>query len=284
MQMLSKEDIQTFEDESRILLQGNEFIYLLPHADIRDCVLNYMIGFPTEENKRFGVVPHMGAMLFIAHNTKGISLTLYGNVAKPSFVDDLSGVLITITFQPAGLYALTGINQRDLKGETVPFETVSYQLNQSISEAIETAESIHELVVKLDNLFLETAKVAYPPQVKSAIGRIIACSGNTNVKRISDETHYSERQLNRLFIQHVGVSIKGFLRLVRVGNAFHLLENGDDSMTVISDTLGFNSLSHFIRDFKALAGFTPQEYRNVMNDFNEKQQARGEVENRKLTV
>ena len=101
--MFSKEDIQaknlqTLEEEKRILLQGNEFIYLLPHPDIRDCVSNYMIAFPTEENRKYGVVPHMGAMLFIEHNASGLFLTLYGNVAKPSFVDNLSGVLMIITF------------------------------------------------------------------------------------------------------------------------------------------------------------------------------------------
>jgi len=287
--MISKEELQTknlqaFEEEKRILLQGNEFIYLLPHPDIRDCISNYMIGFPTEENNRYGVVPHMGAMLFIEHTIKGLSLTLYGNVAKPSFVDNLSGVLMIITFQPAGLYALTGINQRDLTSETVPFETVNHHLNQLISEAIETTESIHELVIKLDHLFLKKAKMAYPSQLKLAIQNIIDCSGNTTVKRVSDETHYSERQLNRLFVQHVGVSIKGFLRLVRVGNAFQLLERNHDSMTIISDKLGFNSLSHFIHDFKALSGFTPQEYRNVMIDFNEKQQTIGDEDNRSLIM
>jgi len=287
--MFSKEDIQAknlqaLEEEQRILLQGNEFIYLLPHTDVRDCVSNYMIAFPTEENNRYGVVPHVGAMLFIEHNAKGLFLTLYGNVAKPSFVDNLSGVLMIITFQPAGLYALTGINQSDLTSETVPFEAVNCHLNKLMSEVIETAKTVHELVVNLDTLFLEQTKVAYPSQLKFAIQNIIDCSGNTTVKGVSGETHYSERQLNRLFVQHVGVSIKGFLRLVRVGNAFQLLESNLDTMTVISDTLGFNSLSHFIRDFKALSGFTPQEYRNVMIDFNEKQQTVGDEDNRGLII
>ena len=281
---LQDKSLQEYEKEKRILLRGNEIIYLLPHSDIRDCVLNYMIAFPTEENKKYGVVPHIGAMLFIQHNAQGLFLTLYGNVAKPAFVDNLSGVLVIITFWPTGLYALTGINQNDLTSETVPFEAVDYQLNTLISKAIKTAESIHELVAKLDTLFLEQAKVAYPPQVRFAIQSIIDCSGNTTVKKISDAAHYSERQLNRFFVQYVGTSIKRFLRLVRVGNAFRLLESSHDNITAISDILGFNSLSHFIRDFKALSGFTPQEYRNVMNNFNEKQQAIKDADNRNLII
>ena len=287
--MFSKEDLQNkslqpLEEENRILLQGNEFIYLLPNSDIRDCVSNYMIAFPTEENNRYGVVPHMSAMLFIEHNIEELSLTLYGNVAKPSFVDNLSGVLIIITFQPTGLYALTGINQSDLTSETIPFEVVNSELNTTISKAIKTAKDIYELVMKLDTLFMEKMKAAYPLQLKSAIQNIIDCHGNTTVKKVADEAHYSERQLNRLFVQHIGVSIKGFLRLVRVNNAFQLLENGHDNMTGISDTLGFNSLSHFIRDFKALSGFTPQEYRNVMSDFNEKQQTVRNEDTRNLII
>lgn len=278
--MLSKNSLQPpnlflLQEEKRILLQGNDFINLLPHADIKNCISNYMIGFPTEENNSYGLVPHTGAMLFIQHDASNLSLTLYGNLAKPSFIDNLTGVLIIITFQPAELYTLTGVDQSSLTSETIPFEAVNPALNRLITKAIKTAENIQELVVELDTLFLEKAKAAYPSQVKFAIQKMLDCLGNTTVKKISAETHYSERQLNRFFVQHVGVSIKGFLRLVRVGNAFQLLENNHASITSISDLLGFNSISHFIRDFKALSGFTPQQYRNIMKDFNEKQQTVG---------
>jgi len=68
-----------------------------------------------------------------------------------------------------------------------------------------------------------------------------------------------------------------------VGNALELFKNShDDNMTAISDALGFYNLSHFIHDFKALCSFTPQEYCNIMIDFNQEQQTVGDNDSRNL--
>lgn len=37
-------------------------------------------------------------------------------------------MMVTIEFRPAGLYAITGINQNELKDGTFPFEAVNYAL------------------------------------------------------------------------------------------------------------------------------------------------------------
>lgn len=109
--------------------------------------------------------------------------------------------------------------------------------------------------------------MAHHPQLILTLQTMINCTGNITVKRLSNDIYYSERQLNRMFNQQVGVSVKTFSRLIRINNAFDLLKKPNNSLTLVSDVMGFHDLSHFIRDFKSVCGVTPQEYRNNMSDF-----------------
>lgn len=272
--MLLKEDIQsknlqTFEDESRILLQGNNYVDLLPHADLKYYISFYTVTFPRYEDQPdyYPIVPHIGGMLFVANEQVGMSATLYGTLQSRSNVDHITGLLVIIFFEPLGLYALTGINQDELTSQNFPLVDLAPKLNKQVAEITENASTLYELMTSLDTVMLANMSKPYPPVLNSSTRNVINCLGNTTVKKVSADMNYSDRQLNRIFEKYIGVSIKSFLRLVRVANAFHLLEKSNDSLTFISETLGFYNLSHFVQDFKSLSGLTPQQYRNVMNDF-----------------
>ena len=217
----------------------------------------------------FTIMPSGCSTLTIAIDSSHLWIDLDGPTTKPYRVcnqADQPEILMTIEFKPAGLYALTGITQSELTDLTIPFEAVNPKLTKLISDIVEKAESIHALVSNLDMLLLENMYAAYHPQLKLTLQNIFDCAGNMTIKKLSDEIHYSERQLNRIFKQHVGVSAKPFSRLIRINNTFRLLKKYNH-LTVVSDMAGFHDLSHFIRDFKLVCGMTPQEYRNNMSDF-----------------
>jgi len=268
--MISKKDILTFGEKHRVLWQGNEFIYILPHPILRDYIANYTITFPTKEimSERYTAMPDGSAALAVEFDTKNLSATMFGPATKPYYIGyNPSEMLVIIEFHPAGFYQLIGISQNELTDQIVSFETVNTILCKLLYEAIEKAKDIHELVTNLDNLLLSSMNVNYHPQIKLILQSIIDSAGNTTLKGLSNEINYSERQLSRIFSQHVGVSVKFFSRLVRVNNSFRLLQNFENSITLVSNTMGFHDLSHFIHDFNSLCGITPQEYRNNMSDF-----------------
>jgi len=270
--MISIQDIHTFKETSRILLQANEFICLRPHPNLREYISNYNITFPTKNlmPAGFTAIPNGCATLSIEFDNKNLLVNLDGPITKPyiygSRMNQLK-MVVSIEFSPAGLFALTGITQSELTDITLPFDAVNPKLTQSISDLVEKAESVYEFVAGLDLLLLKNMYTAYHPQLKCALHNIITCAGNTSVKTLSDDIHYSERQLNRLFNQHIGVSAKSFSRLIRINKTFRLLKKPNHSIALISDDMGFHDLSHFVRDFKSVCGVTPQAYRNNMSDF-----------------
>ena len=175
--------------------------------------------------------------------------------------------MVIIFFEPLGLYSLTGINQDELTSQNFPLVDLDPNLNKQVAEITENANTLYELMTSLDAVMLANMNKPCPPVLNVSTRNVINYLGNTTVKKVSADMNYSDRQLNRIFEKYIGVSIKSFLRLVRVANAFHLLEKTNDSLSAISETLGFYNLSHFVQDFKSLSGLTPQQYRNVMNDF-----------------
>ncbi|MCL2563518.1 MAG: helix-turn-helix domain-containing protein [Oscillospiraceae bacterium] len=218
----------------------------------------------------FTAIPCGCATLSVERDDKGLSIHLDGPTAKPYMYGsqvNLLRMVVTIEFNPAGLYALTGINQNELADESLPFEAVNPKLSKSLSETVEKAHSVAELATDLDKLLLRHMYTAHHPQLLLSLQHILGSAGNVSVKKLADDIHYSERQLNRIFKQHVGISTKSFSKLVRINKTFRLLKKPNIGTAFISDVMGFHDLSHFIRDFKSVCGVTPGEYRNNMSDF-----------------
>ena len=61
------------------------------------------------------------------------------------------------------------------------------------------------------------------------------------------------------------MSFYKYLNQKRIENAERLLINPEVSVTEVSLSSGFTSLSSFIRMFKQIKGCTPSEYRTMYN-------------------
>jgi len=215
-------------------------------------------------------MPSGCATLTIENDGRNLYTYLDGPTTKPYIAGSQANqleMIVTIEFKPAGLFAITGVNQSEITDKTISFDVINPILNKLISDIVENTCSVLDLVSGLDMLLLENISAIHHPQLGLIFHNILSCAGNTTLKKLSEDIYYSERQLNRIFKQHVGVSAKSFARLIRINNAFRLLKRPGNSLTFVSDVTGFHDLSHFIRDFKMVCGVTPQEYRKNMSAF-----------------
>ncbi|MDO5602614.1 MAG: helix-turn-helix transcriptional regulator [Oscillospiraceae bacterium] len=199
-----------------------------------------------------------------------MSGNLFGPSTKPCMVGvsaNQSHMLLIIEFQPAGLFAFTGIEQKELTDRIIPFEMINAALNRFILETLESAASLEELIGLLDGRLLESLSAASPSELKLATKLMIERAGNISCKELSAAVYYSQRHLNRIFENYVGMNTKTFSRMVRINRAIRLMQDPQCSITCVSHESGFYDLSHFIHDFKSVCGMTPQAYRNNMSDF-----------------
>ena len=81
-------------------------------------------------------------------------------------------------------------------------------------------------------------------------------------KDLASLTGYHEYYLNRLFIEHTGMSMHKYILNLRINEAKRLLLNTDLSVGLISEKVGFHNNTHFSNYFKKATGLAPSQFRN----------------------
>ncbi len=98
------------------------------------------------------------------------------------------------------------------------------------------------------------------PRVRHVVTEIERRHGLVSIDDLSRDTGLTRRHLERQFQRQVGVSPKRLARIARFQRALRVLEDSSHSprpgaLTALD--CGYADQSHFVRDFRNLAGFAP---------------------------
>ena len=86
-------------------------------------------------------------------------------------------------------------------------------------------------------------------------------TGRISNAQIGADLNYNPNYLNKLMIQHMGMTLHQYVLKSRLDYAITLLHTTNRSVNDIALELGFHSLSHFSNYFKKETGTTPLLYR-----------------------
>ncbi|MNY47714.1 HTH-type transcriptional regulator YesS [compost metagenome] len=84
---------------------------------------------------------------------------------------------------------------------------------------------------------------------------------NLSITTISDEFDIHPSYLSRYFKEQVGDSLTDYINKLRMNKAVDLLKDDEILIKDISELVGCNSISTFIRLFKKYEGVAPSVYR-----------------------
>lgn len=107
--------------------------------------------------------------------------------------------------------------------------------------------------------------------------QIIAANGNVTVSELANYTGYTERYINKVFKQNMGINPKTFGMIMKFQKVIQKINQADDcKLTDICVAAGYYDQSHFIRDFKKYADLAPKEYRKLIleNNYNKRMNIR----------
>ena len=110
--------------------------------------------------------------------------------------------------------------------------------------------------------------LASPQESRDRIDRILThvhahYTETLVVHQLADIAALSESGLHRLFVKHTGKTISSYLTHMRIGDACAKLSGTTQQINYIADAVGYASLANFNRQFLALKGMTPREYRKL---------------------
>ena len=164
------------------------------------------------------------------------------------------------------------------KGKAYPFVQMPlHELTDSVvdgelvltNEIMELREMILEIPLLLqkfltvENFLVKkfSKKLIVNPFIDFAVNKIINSPNQLSIEQISRKVGYSQKHLIKIFKDNVGLTPKGFLKVNRFQKAIAEIASAKKiDWTAIAFESGYYDQAHFINDFKAFSGFTPNQY------------------------
>jgi transcriptional regulator GlxA family with amidase domain len=189
---------------------------------------------------------------------------LVGTMTRAKVVDGLPHArLFGVRFLPGSAAQFIDAHAGELADRVVALvdatRSAEFALPERIAEA-PTAMARRAIMAE----FLASAPARtrpHDPRMRFATQLIRHHGGNVKIAAVAADTCVSERQLERLFQERLGVSPKHFARVVRLEHTLRVLPAHRGTQAELAADCGYADESHLLRDFQALAGATPGELR-----------------------
>ena len=94
------------------------------------------------------------------------------------------------------------------------------------------------------------------------------CEENYNqdisLQQMADALHMNKTYVSRIFNQKIQQNFKTYITTLRITKACELLQDTENSISDVSEEVGFGSFRTFNRAFSAMMGMSPSEYRKSL--------------------
>ncbi len=101
--------------------------------------------------------------------------------------------------------------------------------------------------------------------------KYININHGTSISELTKRFSLSQSSLEKLFNAYIGISAKSYMKIIRLNKSVKYYKNRSKfypSLTATGAEAEFYDQSHFIKDFKQVAGITPGQYFRENNFFN----------------
>lgn len=177
--------------------------------------------------------------------------TAYGPVTRLGVrLLEGAGRVLGVMFRPAGFRPLLDGPMTSMVDRAVPFDA-----------------DVEVEVEAVDALLAGRLPAARQPSESTSalVERIAADPSVVRVAALADELGISERQLQRRFADHVGLSPKAVVRRYRLYEAAERARAGAVDWAALAAELGYSDQAHLTRDFTAVLGMPPARYSAMAN-------------------
>lgn len=218
----------------------------------------FLLGPPHLHEIRFVTVPHLHRDIYFSADTVQ---KVCDNYSKDLF-DELQGTSRLLHFRlDASMLGAIDLLCRNLDTLCLAY---SADTNADFCPIEGLSQSILNMIVGIYFSQHVIKKIDAPPVLLDILKKLRLPEFFTqNANAIVAQSNYSHSQFLKIFKQYTGVSIVQYLNRVRIEYAAELLRNTDQTVLSICEECGYNSLSFFIKSFKAQYGQTPLLYRKA---------------------
>ena len=234
----------------------------LPARCLREQVACYWTSVPTGLGAPETVVPDgcIDLVLSLDRVGGGVRMVIAGPMERPAQVDlgHSRWESFGIRFAPGGLHAFLREPAHRFTGRMELLADVSPRLAGCLTAVLER-RPVDERVSAADRLLASMLGASAPWE---ATFRNAACAlaDGRPVRAVAQREAVSERHLQRLFLERVGLSPKQFSRIARFQEALRQMQTGGKPLADVAQVCGYYDQAHLTREFGSLAGLNPTAY------------------------
>ena len=156
----------------------------------------------------------------------------------------------------------------------LPMEKLMDTYENSLTDTLPEKEELHAKIAplcrmfELLNLLLSDLNTnGFEDMTRSSVLSLAVVylrrnyARNVRVEEVARMCHCSNSTLSHMFKKELGISVREYIRQLRIKDAQRLLNNTDLPIGTISDMLGFNNPNYFCHVFTQATGQSPTKYR-----------------------
>jgi AraC-like DNA-binding protein len=167
----------------------------------------------------------------------------------------LAGVEFTLL--PWMAFTVFGVRMRELANAIVEPAELGIT-SDGLLDALAGAVGWEQRFAMLDAALIRWCEVGvrHDPRIAAAWQMLSDTAGAVPVPALADKVELSQRQLERLFQEQIGLSPKAAARVLRLRRALSLLRH-DGSLADVAVNCGFYDQAHLCRECTAMTGHPP---------------------------
>ncbi|WP_245599938.1 helix-turn-helix domain-containing protein [Paenibacillus harenae] len=182
-----------------------------------------------------------------------------------------NGRIIGARFLPGAFRTIWRGTMAGLHNQTISLQLVFAEADQSFIEDTLSLEDDEAVGVLAD--LIQAHNPQYDPNI-GIINKIIDAIETDDLQTVSDIAEWfgkSERWLQQLFQEYVGIGIKWQLQRNKLLRAAKCIRDNDNTdWADLAYDMGYSSQQHFITDFKRVLGKTPLQYKKELSIHSQK--------------
>lgn len=184
-----------------------------------------------------------------------------------------------VIFQPAAISQLTQSNAEELTNLYTAADDVFGNCTELVCEQLYCARDYNDMVRIVEEFLFQLIKtrkqISHPVDQMSA-AMLYQCDSFALDKHLKTST-LSHRQVDRKFVERIGMAPKQFLQMARFDRAFRM-KNKFPQMDWLSIALhcGYYDYQHLSKEYKLFTNCTPKEFFAI--DSQSPERALGDVE------
>ena len=184
---------------------------------------------------------------------------LVGQMTGPILISPTGIVdLIGIRFHPGGTVPFVQVPMHEITDQVIDLRCLSRRLERQLLGACMALESPNERVAAIEHTLSDILiKSKHESSTLTLAAEVVGCHGLISVDQLAQDAGISARQLERRFLNEVGVGPKLLSRILRFQQVFRAVENCEVAWAPVAVECGYYDQAHLIRDFNQFAHQTP---------------------------